>query len=59
MAIGDWPELVSSHAVGGHSCILVALLLLRAGAAIMLGADGVVAVGPAVAAHIASVLELA
>ena len=55
---GNWPELVSSHAVGGCSCILVALLLVRAGAAIMLDANGVVAVGPAVVAHVASVPPL-
>ena len=58
MAYDNWPELVSSHAVGGRSCILVALLLVHTGAAIVLDADGVVAMGPAVVAHVASVLEL-
>ena len=56
---GHWPEIVSSHAVGGCSCILVALLFVLAGAAIVLDANGVVAVGPTVVAHVASVVELA
>ena len=55
---GHWPEIVSSHAAGGYSCILVALLFVLAGAAIVLDANGVVAVGPAVVAHVASVPPL-
>jgi len=58
--LGDhWPEIVSSYVVGGCSCILVALLFVLAGAAIVLDANGVVAVGPTVVAHVVSVVELA
>jgi hypothetical protein len=56
--VGNWPEVVAAHAIGCRSCILMAILLIFAGAAVVLGVNGVMAAGPAVAAHIARVSEL-
>ena len=56
--VGNWPEVVAAHAIGCRSCILMAILLKFAGAAVVLGVDGVMAAGPAVAAHVARESEL-
>ena len=51
------PEVVTAHAIGGCCCIFVAVFFMSSYAAVVFGANWVMAVGPAVRAHVSRVLE--
>ena len=57
--VGAWPELISSHSIRCRGCVLMAFLFVGAGAAVVLRADRMMAMGPTVVAHVARVFELA
>ncbi len=53
----SWPEIVPTHAICGCRVILMSLFLVVVCNAVVLYANWVMAVGPAVVAHVAGELE--
>ena len=57
--VGAWPKVVAAHSIRRRGGVLMAFLLVRACAAVVLRADRMMAMGPTIVAHVARVLKLA